>query len=558
MKNFEKYFPFFLIVGILLNANGLFIDILEPDGALYATIAKHIALTSDWMNLFGDGHDWLDKPHFPFWMSALSFKIFGITAFAYKLPAFIFWLTGIWFTYKLTYDLYDRLTAKVAVIIYIFALHGILNNFDVRAEPYLTALIISGIYYIYKASASNKWSCIVFAALTSACAVMTKGIFALISIGSGFVIYWILTKQWKQFVNYRWWALLLLIFIFILPELYSLYTQFDLHPEKVVFGKTHVSGLKFFFWDSQFGRFFNTGPIKGHGDKTFFLHTTLWAFLPFSIILYIAVFNVIKNSSAQRSNKIRWIIYGSALITFLLFSFSGFQLPHYIVILFPHFSIITAAYVSGIKKEATFKKLTVLQKVLLILSATAVSLLAFYSKMGNVVLIATVAVALVVAAFVYFEKTGLNTLIGISAGICVVLFWYLLNFFYPRIMQYQAGMMAGKYLTKNKFKGTTGLYNAWSYSFEFYAPGFVQYVMNDTILNNCLQKDRTVALYTSANTLDELRRKGYQFEVLQQLPFFHISMLTGPFLNPASRDAQVEQMALILVRRKLYPADVVK
>jgi 4-amino-4-deoxy-L-arabinose transferase-like glycosyltransferase len=140
MRPFEKYFPYFLLAGILINANGLFIDILEPDGALYATIAKHITLTNDWVNLFGDGHDWLDKPHFPFWVTAASFKLFGITAFAYKVPAFIFWLAGIWFLYVLAKELQNNYTAKVAVIVYIFSLHGLLNNFDVRAEPYLTAL----------------------------------------------------------------------------------------------------------------------------------------------------------------------------------------------------------------------------------------------------------------------------------------------------------------------------------------------------------------------------------------------------------------------------------
>ena len=100
MKPFEKIFPLLILVGVLLNVNGLLLDILEPDGALYATIAKHIALSGDWLNLWGDGHDWLDKPHFPFWAAALSLKLFGINAFAYKLPAFIFWLAGIRFSHS--------------------------------------------------------------------------------------------------------------------------------------------------------------------------------------------------------------------------------------------------------------------------------------------------------------------------------------------------------------------------------------------------------------------------------------------------------------------------
>ena len=550
MKSFEKFFPYFLIAGILINANGLLIDILEPDGALYATISKHIALTGDWINLFGDGHDWLDKPHFPFWVSALSFKIFGITAFAYKFPAFIFWLAGIWFTYQLAFNLYNSYTAKVAIIIYVFALHGLLNNFDVRAEPYLTTLIIGAIYYIYKASISGKWSHIIFAALAAACAVMTKGIFVLITIGAGFVIYWIITKQWKQFFNYRWCIMVILILIFITPELYSLYTQFDVHPEKVVFGKTNVSGVRFFFWDSQFGRFFNTGPIKGHGDPSFFIHTTLWAFLPWSIVLYIAVYNILKKANANESSKIRWIVFGSALITFLLFSFSGFQLPHYIVILFPHFSIITAAYLVSINKEATFKRLTLLQTTLLIIAAIAVNLLAWYSKMGNMVLITVIAAAVVIAVLLCFREQGLNKLIASGSAISLVLFLFLFNFFYPRLLHYQAGMMAGKYLTDNKISAKVATLNAWSYSFEFYAPGFVRYVDSIKDVNSFIGKDSSAAFYTGLSSLSELSRKGYQYNVLKEFGYFHISMLTGGFLNPKTRQNELEKMALILVRRK--------
>ncbi|MCW3113341.1 MAG: glycosyl transferase [Segetibacter sp.] len=550
MKSFEKYFPYFLVTGILLNANGLLLEILEPDGALYATISKHIALTGDWVNLFGDGHDWLDKPHFPFWISALSFKIFGINAVAYKLPAFLFWLAGIWFTYLLTEQLYNKDTAKVAVIIYVFSLHGLLNNFDVRAEPYLTTLIIAAIYYMYKASVFFKWSYIVLAAFTAACAVMTKGIFVLITIGAGLAIYWMITNQWKQFVNYRWWVMAILILLFITPELYSLYSQFDLHPEKVVFGRTNVSGLQFFFWDSQFGRFFNTGPIKGHGDPSFFLHTTLWAFLPWSIILYIAVYTLIKKGSANGSSKIRWIIYGSALITFLLFSFSGFQLPHYIVILFPHFSMITAAYLLSINKEVTFKRLTALQATLLVIAAVAVNLLVWYSKMGNTLVVAIISIAVVLMILWYFKEKGLNKLIAVSSGICVVLFLFLFNFFYPRLLQYQAGMMAGKYLAENKTPVKSATLNAWSYSFEFYAPGFVEYVDSVQNIDRFIGSDSSAAFYTTVNMLPELIEKGYKFNVLREFGYFHISMLTGGFLNPATREKELEKMALILVKRK--------
>ena len=57
-----------LWIGIVVNATGLFFTIIEPDGAVYATIAKQMVLTGDYVNLVLQGNDWLDKPHFPFWM----------------------------------------------------------------------------------------------------------------------------------------------------------------------------------------------------------------------------------------------------------------------------------------------------------------------------------------------------------------------------------------------------------------------------------------------------------------------------------------------------------
>ncbi len=545
MKSIDKIFTILLLAGIFINFNGLLIDILEPDGALYATIAKHIALTGDWVNLWGDGHDWLDKPHLPFWLCAASFKIFGINAFAYKLPAFIFWLAGIYFTYKLADIFYENQIAKVATLIYVFALHTTLNNFDVRAEPFLTTLSIGAIYFIYKAHLTNKWIHIIFAALLSACAIMTKGIFVLITIGGGFVIWWIISRQWKQFVNYKWYIMLALIFLFIIPEIYCLYLQFDMHPEKVIFGTTHVSGVKFFFWDSQFGRFFNTGPIKGNGDKSFFLHTTLWAFLPWSILLYFAIYKLIINGKHTVEKTNRWVIYGSALITFLLFSFSRFQLPHYVTILFPQFSIITAAYIFSLVKANSLNQLKWVQIVLLILGTIAVVLLAWFSKLGFSYLLVFCVIIFTVWVLYFFNERSITPIIGLGSALTIILFIYLYNFFYPKLLTYQAGMMAGKWLQDNRPKSSSALLNSFSYSFEFYAPGVVHTLKEIKQLDSLLLKSPSTVFYTSEAIVSELSKQGYKINVLKHYSYFAVSMLDLRFLNPATRSQQLEKMCLI-------------
>jgi 4-amino-4-deoxy-L-arabinose transferase-like glycosyltransferase len=546
----QRYFPLLLLLGIILNATGLFNAVLEPDGTLYAMIAKHMALSNDWVNLIGDNHDWLDKPHFPFWVTALSFKIFGINSFAYKFPGFLFWLAGLRFTYLLAKELYSVTVAQVSVLVYIIALHSVLANFDVRAEPYLTTLTIGSIYCMYKVYKEKKNSYLLPAALLAACAVMTKGIFALLTIGGGFVLCWIVNREWKELINYRWYLLVLLILILIFPELYCLYVQFDMHPEKIVFGTTGVSGIKFFFWDSQFGRFFNTGPIQGSGDISFFLHTTLWAFLPWSVVLYIAVIKLFR-----RNNKLReqWIILGSAGLTFLLFSFSKFQLPHYIIILFPHFSMIAADYlvkVFGGSSLKVQKAIFIAQSVILILAAAVVIFLCIYMQLPFQVLTILFVVFILIVSLIIFKGVSFVNMCFRSFSFAVILYPFLNFIFYPYIMQYQSGMVAARWLKSHDYKAPFAMYKIFPHSFEFYADGEPYWLYNKEDAQKFAAMHKPCILYTAETDLDSLTHAGLQIKVLENFEYYRISMLTGRFLNPATRNETTKKMVLIQLTKE--------
>ena len=83
---------------MLVYAVGLFIPIMEPDAAVYAQVSMEMHDRGDYLSIYHKGADWLDKPHFPFWMSAISYEIFGVNTFAYKLPAVLFILLAAFYT----------------------------------------------------------------------------------------------------------------------------------------------------------------------------------------------------------------------------------------------------------------------------------------------------------------------------------------------------------------------------------------------------------------------------------------------------------------------------
>ncbi len=372
-----KWLYIFIAMAVLVNFSGLFILIIGPDGTLYATIAKTMVLRHDYVNLYAQGADWLDKPHFPFWITALSFNLFGVNTWAYKLPGILFMMMGVWYTYLFARSLYNKEIALWSALILLTAQHIVISNYDVRAEPYLTGLVIASVYHLYKAYIQNNFWQLLAGCVFAACSIMTKGMFALIPIGGAIAGHLIITKQWKQLFNWRWLIAAALIMIFTLPELYCLYEQFDLYPEKVVFGHQGVSGIRFFFWDSQFGRFFNTGPIKGSGDPTFFVHTTLWAFLPWSLLLFAAIFQFIRKG-AKNVQSHEWYCLCGSFLTFLVFSASKFQLPHYLNIVFPFFAILTAQYLYNLKAQKSIRAVRIIQLTVIILLLVVIVALHYF------------------------------------------------------------------------------------------------------------------------------------------------------------------------------------
>ena len=543
----QKWFIPLLIPAILVNAGGLLIPILEPDGALYATIAKTMARSGDFVNLYAEGRDWLDKPHFPFWMAAISMRIFGINGFAYKFPALLFWGAGALYTWRLALSLYGKPVAQLSALIYVSATHLVISNNDVRAEPYLTGLIIGAVYHFYKASRSGRlWLHLLAGSLLSAAALMTKGPFVLLTIGAGFIIDWIIGKEWDQFRRIRWWIAIVLIALFTLPELYCLYVQFDLHPDKLVFGRTQVSGLRFFFWDSQFGRFFNTGPIRGSGDPFFYFHTLLWAFLPWSLLLYAAVIR--RCRSPRRAVPGDWICAGTVLASFVLFSLSRFQLPHYLNILFPFFAILTAGWLYGIRRSRTQQFVRIVQGIInIVLPVLLLALGSFFGFSHGALLLSAI-VILSLLPFVLVRGSALPVSVARSFWLAMLVFSFVNFVLYPSILQFQAGTRAGGWIGRNE-PGAGALYllreAPVNYSVEFYCPIPVRRIPMDSLA--AVTVNGPALVFAPAAFVDTLERRGFHPGILQSFPNFHISQLTGEFINARTRPGVLERYAVLKV-----------
>jgi 4-amino-4-deoxy-L-arabinose transferase-like glycosyltransferase len=542
-----KWLYLFIGIAVIVNLSGLFIPITGPDGTLYASIAKTMAQRNNFVELFAYGKDWLDKPHFPFWATAFSFKLFGINTWAYKLPGILFLLIGALYTYLFGKALYNKQIGLWATLILLTAQHIILSNNDVRAEPYLTGLIIAAVYHLYRANIKNSYLQLIFGCLFTACAIMTKGMFAIIPIGGAIVGHLVITKQWKQLFNLRWLVGIVLVLIFILPELYCLNQQFDLHPEKLIFDRHNVSGIRFFFWDSQFGRFFNTGPIKGNGDPTFFIHTTLWAFLPWSLLLFVAIYQFIKKGSKQ-VKATEWYCICGSLLTFLLFSASKFQLPHYLNIVFPFFAIITAQYLQKVQLPQSIKAIRITQSVIIVLLLLVIGVLHyFYQPETFTVIIGIVLFMLMIALLFLPQALTASVLSKIFLRTLLASFLiniYLNTVFYRSLLRYQAASEAAMWINQHNPEKLTVVQmdDDFVSAMNFYINAPILTIKSDTAY-----PQKTFLLYATTDQIKDMATHGYNVKPLKTFQRYWISRLKPSFLNKATRAKELRQTEVVLV-----------
>jgi 4-amino-4-deoxy-L-arabinose transferase-like glycosyltransferase len=534
----------------MVNFSGLLIPLLDPDASIYATISKTMVLQNNYIELIHEEKDWLDKPHLPFWITAVFFKLFGIHGWSYKLPGILFVLLGAYYTYLFSKQYYNKTVALLSVFILLTAQHIILSSNDVRAEPFLTGLIIAAIYHFSNTlNKRNRWH-LVAASFYAACAVMTKGPFTLIPVCSAIAGELIIKRNWKTLFHWQWLIAGILILLFITPELYSLWYQFDNHPEKKVFGKTGVSGIRFFLWDSQFGRFFNTGPIKGKGDPFFFIHTLIWAFLPWSLIMFTALYNKIR-SGIKKINipGQEWFTLTGSLFTLFVFSLSGFQLPYYSNIIFPLLAILTAHYIVQIQRTMPGVLRILQNSISFLLVAAGILLQIFYTPaIRNPVLLLIIAgVIAVMTAIPFLTKAtiGLNTLYRSGLAV-IVLNLYLNWFFFPDLLKYQASSEAAFYMNKNRPGEQAVSINSYDAAFEFY------------LKTKLVRTDKNISIpapvmsgiwYASANELALLKKNGAGYEIIKELPQYHVTQLSFKFINKKTRDAELNKYYLV----KLIP-----
>lgn len=535
------------ILAVAVNLSAINTAFFSDDPGLYGSVAKQLIYKHTFFQLYSYGHAWLDKPHFPFWLIWASFKLFSIHTWSYKLPALICFLVSLNYTWLFTKKYYNELTAIMAVLIVSTSLHIIMSNADVRAEPYLMAFIIGSIYHLSALEDRFNLKHFILAALLTAFAVMTKGIFVTIPIYGALGGQLLLRKKYREILRWRWVALVLLTIIFIIPELYGLYIQFDLHPEIIVRGRQHVSGIKWFLWDSQFGRFTNEGPItRPSGDIFFFVHTLLWAFAPWCLIFYYAVFRSVKKIVTGIKQPEYYALSGG-IILLVLFSLSSFQLPFYTNIIFPLFAVVTASFCAEDLKSNPERIARVwMQRIYIILFPVVILMLHYFLHpvTNYLLVIDTIGLSILVLLILRVNKQSALKIFMLNTAVMLFVGFYVNTNLYP-ILVANNGQIKAAYAVNKTIPADQAVYSLKDQNaiFQFYCNRPVKYIQFQNFESTLSEKQ--AVFYADPEAIAYFDAHNFPYTVIKTFLDYPQEAILPAFINYKTRSTTLQKVYLI-------------
>ena len=131
---------FHLLAIMVVVALGAGLDVMEVDAAQYAGMSRDMMVSGDVLQLHYRGGDYLDKPPLLFWLSSLSFKLFGVHDWSYRLPSILFAFLGLYATYRFTLLYHAREVAIRAMLMYGCSAAFFLMCNDVRCDTIVVHL----------------------------------------------------------------------------------------------------------------------------------------------------------------------------------------------------------------------------------------------------------------------------------------------------------------------------------------------------------------------------------------------------------------------------------
>ena len=325
---------------LLLNLGGA--ALFEPDEGRNAEIAREILLLKDWVTPHYDFIPRLDKPMLFFGLVALSYKLFGISEWAARLPSALAALACLCITYRFASSLFGRRAGLWSALILLSSMEFFAMSRAVLMDMTLTCFVSLALWSFclgqrgFESARGKRQFLLMYAAV--AIAILLKGPIGFLLPAGVIGIYLLVTKRWSLLRQMQIPLGIALVILTVVP--------WYLAAES-----SNPGYLRYFLWEENLHRF-TSAQFNRSGPWYYFIGVLAGGLFPWTVLLPTMIADLWKRPPTdERLLLILWIAF-----PLLFFSLSSSKLPHYILPIYPPLAIILAALIDKLLTDSTVKK----------------------------------------------------------------------------------------------------------------------------------------------------------------------------------------------------------
>ncbi len=537
--------PLLAVVPLLLVLGD---ELQEIDPAQYAEVGRRIALTGDFVMLHDAWGDFLNKPPMTMWLIALAIRALGATSAAARLPSLLAGLLTVACVFRLGERLWDRRTGWAAAALYAASPALLLSVADPKIDALVTAFIALAVLCAVEGR-TRPWA-LWLAWVFAGCGLLTKGPIGLVIPGLA-VLPEALRRRWDGQGGAAdvWWrrpfALkplrgLLLAAAVAAPWFWAMRAQWGNY------------GPQFILWEQTFGRVFHQSTYNDDTTPLFFVHTSAWAFLPYSPLLAVALVRSARAAWRARAlpPDVRRVALWWLVLPFAAISVASAKLPQYAFWLAPPAALLCARLLGELGEAGLLRTRAAFWALAGVgAAAVAFGLWALFPAPAPLAAL-FLALALLVpgGTFALTRRwPSLPRTVALGA-VCLLGFTlFFAGWFHPSLLRYQPDDELGALARAEDPGGEVlpfldvGSGNAIAY----YARRDARTVGVEAVAT-LVREGKTRAAVVSPASLPKLDAAALRYRVVRTLPTYATSIPRPAFLRAATRPSAVAEVAFVL------------
>ena len=268
-------------------------SLLDDADATHAQAAQAMLHTGDWVTLHVNGIRYLEKPPLPYWIAASNLRIFGEDTFAIHLPLAVTILALALLAYAWGFRAFSERAGLYAALFTLTSAGVFLFTRIFIPDALLSLLLALSIYAALRALDSKhprRWAYLMWSSL--GCAVLTKGLVAIVFLFASIGLFLILTGEWRRWRLLHPFTGLALFFAIAAPWhiLAALRNPAVPMPPNSGF-PSHAGWTWFYLYNEHIARFLGTRAPRDYNKLPATLYWTLhivWLF-PWSLFAPAAI-----------------------------------------------------------------------------------------------------------------------------------------------------------------------------------------------------------------------------------------------------------------------------